>query len=65
MDDLTVHLETLVVELPAAGITALLAGSTSGLRAAVEAAVLADEEVRRRVEAATGAPARRWGRRGG
>ncbi|WP_328618745.1 hypothetical protein OHS18_12035 [Amycolatopsis sp. NBC_00355] len=48
----TVHIETLVVELPAAEITALLAGSTAGLRAAVETAVLADETVRRRVEAA-------------
>ena len=47
MDDLTVHIETLVVELPAAEITALLAGSTAGLRAAVETAVLADSAVRR------------------
>lgn len=57
MDDVTVHVETLVVQLPAAGIAELLAGSTSGLRAAVEAAVLADEAVRRRIEAAT------WGSR--
>ncbi|TDV48773.1 hypothetical protein [Actinophytocola oryzae] len=49
MDDLTVHIDTLVVELPAAEITALLGGSTAGLRAAVAAAVLADEDVRRRV----------------
>jgi hypothetical protein len=49
MDHLTVHIDTLVVELPPAEFAALLRGSTDRLHAVVEAAVLDHHAVRQHI----------------
>jgi hypothetical protein len=49
MADLTVRIDTLVVELAPAEHAAVLAGATDQLRAAIEAAVLSHPAVRTRL----------------